>query len=130
MDKFHITLVKFDRPIIETYTDEEVKILLKKPNKNKCAFVEFRDWTICNVLYATGMRCSNILDLKVNEVDLYNNLLNLRTTKNRRPLALPITNALQPILREYLSVRNGNGEDYLFCTAYGNKTDRDSLYIV
>lgn len=128
MDKFHIPLVKFDKPVIEVYTDQEVKILLKKPNRSKCAFAEFRDWTICNVLYSTGIRCSNILDLKVREVDLYNNLLYLKTTKNRKPLALPITKSLQPILREYLSVRNGNGEEYLFCTSYGDKIKRGSLY--
>ncbi|NRY60842.1 tyrosine-type recombinase/integrase [Clostridium beijerinckii] len=71
MEKFHIPLVKYDKPVIETYTDQEVKTLLKKPNRNKCTFTEFRDWTICNLLYSTGIRCSNILDLKVKEVDLY-----------------------------------------------------------
>ncbi|MBW6409030.1 tyrosine-type recombinase/integrase [Clostridium weizhouense] len=127
MEKFHIALIKYDKPVIETYTEEEIKILLKKPNKSNCTFVEFRNWTICNVLYATGMRCSNIRDLKVKEVDLYNNLLHLRTTKNRKPLAIPITKSLQPILREYLSIRNGSDEDWLFCTAYGEKMNRDSI---
>lgn len=127
MEKFHITLVKYDKPVIETYTDQEVKILLKKPNKSKCTFVEFRNWTICNLLYATGIRCSNIIDLRVRDVDLYNNLLYLKTTKNRKPLVIPITKALQPILREYLSIRDGIEDDYIFCTAYGDKIERKSL---
>lgn len=127
MEKFHIPLVKYDKPVIETYTDQEVKILLKKPNRNKCTFTEFRDWTICNLLYATGIRCSNILNLKVKEVDLYNNLLYLKTTKNRKPLALPVTKSLQPIFREYISIRQGSEADYLFCTAYGDKLKRGSL---
>lgn len=127
MDKFHIALVKYDKPIIETYTEEEIKLLLKKPNKNKCTFVEFRNWTICNVLYATGMRSSNLINLKIGDVDLENNLLYLKTTKNRKPLVLPITKSLQPILREYLVVRNGSDEDYLFCTAYGDEINKDSF---
>ncbi|MFT8348693.1 tyrosine-type recombinase/integrase [Clostridium saccharoperbutylacetonicum] len=127
MEKFHIALVKYDKPLIETYTEEEVKILLKRPNKKDCSFVEFRNWVICNTLYATGMRCSNIQNIKIGDVDLYNNLLNLTTTKNRRPLVLPITKSLQTILKEYLNIREGSEEDYLFCTAYGEFIKRDSI---
>jgi integrase/recombinase XerD len=127
MEGFHITLVKYDKPIIEVYTEEEVNLLLKRPNKKKCTFVEFRDWTICNVLYATGMRSSNLQNLKINEVDLYNNLFNLKTTKNRRPLSIPITKSLQPTLREYLSIRKGNDGDYLFSNIYGDKIGSDGL---
>ncbi len=127
MEAFHITLVKYDKPIIETYSEQEVKLLLKKPNKNKCNFIEFRNWVICNTLYATGMRCSNLTSLKIKDIDLYNNLISMKTTKNRKPLVIPITKSLQPILKEYLVVRKGEDEDYLFCTAYGDKINRDSL---
>ncbi len=127
VEKFHIPLIKYDKPVIETYTDEEIKLLLKKPDKNKCTFVEFRNWTICNVLYATGMRCSNLIGLKISNVDLENNLLSMKTTKNRKPLVIPITKSLQPVLREYLGIRKGNDDDYLFCTAYGGMISRDAL---
>lgn len=127
MEKFHIALVKYDKPVIETYTEDEVKILLKKPNKSNCSFVEFRNWTICNILYSTGMRCSNIRNLKIKDIDLDNNLLFLGTTKNRRPLAIPITPSLKPILREYLAIREVTDEDYVFCTAYGDQMNRDSI---
>jgi len=127
MEEFHIPLVKYDTPIIEVYSEEEVKLLLKRPDKTKCTFVEFRNWTVCNVLYATGMRCSNLINLKIDEVDLFNNLLGLKTTKNRKPLVLPITQSLQPILKEYISIRNGNDGDYLFSTAYGDQISRDSI---
>lgn len=127
MKSFHIELIKYDEPIVETYTDAEVKILLKRPDKNNCTFVEFRNWVICSTLYATGMRCSNILNLKVNDIDFENNLIYLRTTKTRKPLVLPITKTLQGILREYISIRDGSDEDYIFCTAYGEKMTRDAI---
>ncbi|MDF2881555.1 MAG: integrase [Clostridiaceae bacterium] len=127
MEKFHIALIKYDKPVIETYTEDEVKILLKKPNKSNCSFVEFRNWTICNLLYSTGMRCSNVRNLKIKDVDLDNSLLFLGTTKNRRPLAIPITPSLKPVLKEYLSIREGNEEDYAFCTAYSGQLNRDSI---
>lgn len=127
MEKFHIPLIKYDKPVIETYTEEEVKLLLKKPNKSKCSFVEFRNWVICNMLYATGMRSSNLISLKIKDIDLYNNLISMKTTKNRKPLVIPITKSLQPILREYLTIRKGEDEDYLFCSAYGDIISRDAL---
>lgn len=127
MEKFHIALIRYDKPLIETYTDEEVKLLLKKPNKNKCNFVEFRNWVICNTLYATGMRSSNLTNLKIKDIDLDNNLISLTTTKNRKPLVIPITKSLQPILREYLAIRKGTEDDYVFCSAYGDKVTRDAL---
>ena len=56
--------------------------------------------------------CQNELDVK--DIDLANNLLSLKTTKNRKPLVLPITKSLQPILREYLAIRKGKEDYYLF----------------
>ena len=102
-------------------------MLLKKPDKKKCTFVEFRDWTICNVLYGTGMRCSNILSLKVSDIDFDNNLLSLKTTKNRKHLMLPITSSLQPILREYLIIRKGDSDSYVFCNRYGDELTREAI---
>lgn len=127
MEKFHIEMIKYDKPVIEVYTEQEVKILLKKPNKKKCSFATYRDWVICNVLYGTGMRSSNIRSLKIADIDFYNNLISLKTTKNRKPLVIPITKALQPILKEYLAIRKGNNEDYVFCTVYGDKLKRETL---
>lgn len=127
MQKFHISKIKYDEPLVETYTDQEVRILLKKPDKKKCTFVEYRDWVICNIFYATGMRCSNLRGLKIADVDLFNNLLYLRTTKTRKPLVLPITRSLQPILKEYLMIRGGESQDYLFCSAYGDMLTRDAM---
>lgn len=127
MKDFKISELKYDKPLIELYTDAEIKILLKKPNKNKCNFSEFRNWVICNVLYGTGIRCANILNLKNEDIDLQNNLMYLRTTKNRKPLILPICKSLHDILKEYMLIRKGSDDDYLFCSQYGNKMTRNSI---
>lgn len=39
-EKFHISLIKYDKDIIQTYSESEIKILLKKPNTNKSSFLE------------------------------------------------------------------------------------------
>lgn len=127
MEEFKIQEIKYDTPLIEIYTDNEIAILLKKPNKQKCNFSTFRNWVICNTLYATGIRCSNILNLKVKDIDLRNNLMYLQTTKNRKPLILPICKTLHGILTEYMKIRKGTDDDYLFCSSYGNKMTRNSI---
>lgn len=127
MEKFHISEVKFDKPIIETYTEFEVKLLLKKPNLKNSTFIEYRNWVICNFLYGTGIRCSNLVELKIKDLDLHNNIVYFKTTKNRKPLMLPLTKSLIPILRGYLDIRGGTEEDYLFPTAYGDKVNRNTL---
>lgn len=127
MEQFHIALIKYDEPIVETYTLQEVKILLKKPDRKRCKFPEYRDWIICNLLYATGMRCSNVINLKISDIDLDNDLIQLRTTKTRKPLILPITKSLKVFLNEYLLIRNGKNNDYAFCTIYGEKLERSSI---
>ena len=87
----------------------------------------FRNWTICNTLYATGIRCANILNLKNEDIDLQNNLMYLRTTKNRKPLVLPICKTLKGILKEYMAIRKGSDDDYLFCSSFGEQMTRNSI---
>lgn len=45
---FKIELIKSEKKIKETFSESELKLLLKKPNIKKCTFVEYRDWVIIN----------------------------------------------------------------------------------
>lgn len=51
MQKNHITLIKYGKEIIETYTENEVKILLRKLGLNKSTFVKYCNYVTCNLLY-------------------------------------------------------------------------------
>ena len=48
--RLNIQLYKAEETIKETYSDEELKKLLKKPNMKKCTFAEYRNWVIINLL--------------------------------------------------------------------------------
>jgi len=50
-----ITMLKAQQKMKECYTDEELKVLLKKPNIKQCSFAEYRNWVIINTLIATGL---------------------------------------------------------------------------
>ena len=127
MKEFKISLVKMDKEIIETYSKEELDSLLKKPNIKKCDFIEYRNWVICNFLLAVGCRLNSLINLKVEDIDFNNNLVYLKTTKNRRPLIIPLSETIILILKEYIDVRKGESDDYLFCTAFGTQVNRNTI---
>ena len=51
----NIKLYKAPETVKEVYTDEELMILLKKPEAN-CNFCEYRNWVIINFLLNSGCR--------------------------------------------------------------------------
>ena len=57
--RLNIQLYKAEETIKETYLDEELKKLLKKPNMKKCTFAEYRNWVIINLLLNNGCRAVN-----------------------------------------------------------------------
>jgi integrase/recombinase XerD len=121
IDNFTIELLKCEKKIKETYSDAELKLLLKKPNLKQCSFSEFRDWVIINYLISTGNRLSSVINLKIEDLDFENALIGVKITKNRKQQLIPISKTLNKILLEYLQYRKGEPSDYLFCTQNGVK---------
>lgn len=124
MKRFKIKLVKTDEVIKETYSEEELRRLLKKPNLRKTNFNEYRVWVLENYLLATGNRLSTVLDIKIKDIDFDNGLITLRKTKSRKQQIIPMANSLAAVLQEYLGIRGGTDEDYLFCNNWGGKADK------
>ncbi|MBQ4326970.1 MAG: tyrosine-type recombinase/integrase [Clostridia bacterium] len=118
---FKIRLPKADAKIKETYTDEELKLLLKKPNLKRCEFNEYKTWVFSNYLLATGNRISTVLNLQIRDLDFDNNVIQLNKTKNRKAQIVPMASSLAVILKEYLTYRKGELDDYVFCNSYGGQ---------
>ena len=126
-DTFKITSIKAEKKIKETYTDNEVNILLKKPDIKKCSFSEYRDWVFINYVMATGNRVSTVISIKIEDIDFDNDTIILKKTKNRNQQIIPISDTLKIVLSEYLKHRKGTNEDYLFCNSMGKKLSRNSI---
>lgn len=120
---FTIHMLKTEKKIKPTYSNEELSLLLKKPNKDKCSFTEFRIWALSNYLLATGNRISSALDLKICDIDFDNGVIQINKTKNRKSQIIPLSKTLETVLTEYLSIRGGEPTDYVFCNSYGEKGD-------
>lgn len=125
--EFRIKLPKVTKTLKPIYTDEELKLLLRKPNLRKCTFVEYRDWAVVNYIMGTGQRLSTILNIQNGDIDLDNGMVYLRHLKNRSQVVLPLTQSLVAVLREYMKIRGGDTDDYLFCSAFGKKLTSSAL---
>lgn len=119
-----------EQKIKPIYTQEELAILLKKPNMRKCSFAEYRNWVIINFLLGTGVRARELRNIKMKDVDLDNDLISLQVTKNRKARYIPIPPTLNKVLTEYIPLRQAKcEEDYLFCNQYGEMMPRTTLQI-
>ena len=105
---FKMQAIKVDKHNIEIYSDSELKILLQKPNLKRCKFTEYQCWVQTNFLFSTGVRQRSLINIKVKDVDLYNNVVHINVTKNRKPLIVPISQTMANIIKEYLKYRIKN----------------------
>lgn len=128
LERYKIKLAKTDKQPIETYTDEDLRKLLKKPNLKQCSFTEYKAWVIVNFLLSTGVRQNSLANIKIKDIDFDNKVVYVNITKNRKPLIVPLNDDIIQILKEYLRYRNGEREDYLFCNIFGKKLVRSTLY--
>ena len=80
--KFTVTIPKADEVIKEPYTQKELERLIKKPTSSN--WVEWRCWAMVNYLLSTGNRLATVVNIKIEDIDFYTNLIKLTTLKNRK----------------------------------------------
>lgn len=112
MEKFEITIPKYERELKEPYSEEEMQLLLERPHTNN--WVEYRNWTMINYFYATGQRLSTVLNIKISHLDLDNSKVKLIWNKDKIQKWMPLSSALVKILREYIYISRLEDNDYLF----------------
>ena len=129
VEPFKMQAIKVDRTNVETYSDEELRILLQKPNIKKCSFTEYQSWVMTNFLFSTGVRQRSLMHIKVKDIDFDNNVVYVNVTKNRKPLLVPINQTMAHILNEYRKYRKyKNKEDFLFCNVFGEQLVKSTCY--
>ena len=125
---YKIHVPKADTEPIETYTDAELQLLLKKPNLGQCSFTEYKSWVMTNFLLSTGIRRNSLINIKIKDVDFDAEVVHIRVTKNRKPLIIPLNPDIKKILQEYLKYRKGEPDDYLFCNVFGGQALTSTVY--
>ena len=127
MSRFTIKMLKCEKELIETYSEAELERLLKRPDKKSCTFSEYRTWVMVCYLLGTGNRLHTVSNLKIKDIDFDNHEIALRKVKNKKPYTIPLSSTLEKTLMEYLKVRKGQPEEYLFCNQYGEQLLKTSI---
>jgi len=120
-----VTLLRAEKSIKDSYTEEELMKLLVKPSKRD--FSNYRNWVAINVLIGTGCRRRTLVNIKVSDIDFMNNFLSLRITKSRNAQINPLSQTLASVLKEYVNARKAKPDDYLICNAFGGQMLENGL---
>lgn len=129
IEPYKMQSIKVDKSAVETYTDEELLKLLKKPDLKKCSFAEYQSWVMTSFLFATGVRQRSLNNIKIEDIDFDNGYITLKVTKNRKVLIIPMEKELNSILTEYLKHRQAKSkEEYLFTNIFGEQLTKSTGY--
>lgn len=121
IESFDMTVVSCTKKLKEIYTKDELNLLLEKPDIKKTTFAQYRAWVMVSYFTATGQRLRSVINLKIGDLDLEKGTVILRITKNKEETILPLSASLCEILKEYLKIRGGESNDYLFCKYNGKQ---------
>ena len=109
---------------------DQIEILFAK-NKERDDPLKYRDQAIIELLYASGVRVSELVNIKMHSVDLKNR--NIRVLgKGRKERIVMFSKSCQETLLDYIKYSKiKNNTDYLFVNSQGNKlTTRGVEYIL
>ncbi len=127
-DRIHS--LKIEKKLPEILTSEEVEALLTRPDV-RCNMGK-RDKAMLELLYATGIRVTEMIELKIGDVDTEIGYINCESGGHRR--VIPIYSLARQALNDYIekarpAMLKGNlGEDVLFVNYSGRKMTRQGFW--
>lgn len=124
-----IPFKRAEKPLIDFFEHDDALKILKSINI-KCS-IGFRNYAIINALYDTGMRASEITNLKIINFDRENNSLEIigKGNKWRKIDIWPRTSrVLEKYLREFRGSAKPLYKDYLFINQRGSALTRFGVH--
>lgn len=115
MEVCDLKLPKYQQTIKMCYTNEELSIILEKPNI--CREVEYQTWVFINFICATGMRLSSALGVHVSDISKKEHAVYVQLTKNKKAQIFYISDEMLSILQKYILKFELKDHDWLFCSA-------------
>ena len=125
-----ISMPKIGRPLPKSLTEAEVEALLNAPDTKDA--LGHRDRTMLEVLYATGLRVTELVNLKVSQVNLNQGVVRI-TGKGGRERLIPLGEESLDWLQQFMAGPRGEvllekQTDYLFPTRRGDRMTRQAFW--
>lgn len=124
-----IKLPRLEKTLPEYLTIEEVNKIL---DINLRTPIDYRNKAMLELLYATGMRISELLDLKLSDIDYKNEIVRVYG-KGSKERIVPITSITMKYLNEYINrernlILKTKTNDYVFINNYGERMSRQGFF--
>ncbi|MCZ6517547.1 MAG: site-specific tyrosine recombinase XerD [Gammaproteobacteria bacterium] len=125
-----IEMPSIGRSLPQSLSENEVEALLSAPNVGDP--LGHRDRTMLEVLYATGLRVSELINLKQSEINLNQGVARVVGKADRERL-IPLGEEAQSWLREFIAgprteILLERQTDYLFPTRRGDRMTRQAFW--
>ena len=124
-----LIMPKLKKSLPNTLTEDEV---LKLLDINLTDAFSYRNKAMMELLYATGLRVSELVNLKLQDIDLNQDIV--RTFgKGSKERVIPIGDYAKEYLKKYIYeyrelMLKKNSVDYLFLNNHGNKMTRQGFF--
>ncbi|MEJ2603546.1 MAG: site-specific tyrosine recombinase XerD [Gammaproteobacteria bacterium] len=126
----HIEMPRIGRSLPKSLTEDEVESLLNAPNTEEP--LGHRDRAMLELLYATGLRVSELINLRQSQVNLNQGVLRI-VGKGDRERLIPLGEDAQRWLREFIEgprveILLERQTDYMFPTRRGDRMTRQAFW--
>lgn len=123
-----IILPKTNKKLPEFIKQNEISILFEKINFSNNLTGQ-RDKLILNILYSTGIRLSELINLKEQDINTQSNTIKVLGKRNKERI-IPFPEILLSNLNSYLKIKKEEGiiNSYLLVTKKGTKTYPKLIY--
>jgi len=124
-----IKLPKLEKKLPDFLTFEEVDKLL---NINPTKPIDYRNVAMLETIYASGLRVSELVDLKINNIDFDECILRIYG-KGSKERIVPINDASKNALKTYINdyrdyLLRGKDSEYVFINNLGTKITRQGFF--
>lgn len=131
----NIQLPKVKRRLPNVLTVDEVLSILKstKPEDKPIGYKDYRARAMFELLYATGVRISELLNLRLQEISLSQGFIRVFGKRGKERL-IPLGKPAQKAIKEYLTyarkslLTKGRTSEYLFLNVRGKKLSRMGFF--
>ncbi len=122
--------LKAEKKLPDVLTNEEVEILLNQPNIRDAKGC--RDKAMLEILYATGMRVTEMIELKMSDVDMDVGYINCNYGKKKR--VIPVYSIAKKAVKSYIDsarhslLKEDKDVENLFVNCSGTKMTRQGFW--
>ena len=108
-------------------SEDEITELMNIPNKN--TFKGSRDSAILELMYSSGIKVTELINIKINDVNLYACIINIEGSKERIvPLSHTAEVSILNYLNNFRNIKCKENNEYLFINSSGEAISRQGIW--